>query len=232
MPQELPDQLTPVGQTELIRSLWDGWTCCFGTAPPKKECIWVIAAQWALETNWGHSSHCYNLGNVKSSEGDGHDYCFFACNEALPKAEAEAYQAKDPIHAKVTAYRADGTCWIWFYPPHPGCRFRAFHTLLEGAVDQVKILSNRFKAAWPAVLAGDPGMFVHCLKQTGYFTADEESYKKAVMSIYETISKLNIDYDMFPVMSDEQRERINNLVLLTVQDDVDSILTTAVPDEG
>jgi hypothetical protein len=216
MVQELPDILTPISREEIIRALWEGWMYYFNSPPPNKECLWVIAAQWALETGWAKSMHNFNLGNVKSVPNDGYDFCYYECNEALKRDVAEKYQRLDPKHARITAYRNDGTCWIWFYPPHAGCRFRAFHTLQEGAVDQIKILANRFSRAWPAVLAGDPSEFVHVLKMTGYFTADETEYKRGVVSIFKTISALNVDYDSLPIITDDQRERINNLMLLNI----------------
>jgi hypothetical protein len=218
MPKEFPDKLTPVGKPELIEALWYAWLVYFGSAPPKRECLWVIAAQWALETGWGKSMHNYNLGNVKSSDGDGYDWCYYECNEAIPKAMAERYQSRDPAHAKITAYRNDGNCWIWFYPPHTGCRFRAFETLNEGAVDQIKILANRFSRSWPAVLTGDPVRFVHELKMTGYFTADEIPYRNGVLSIFNTISKMPIDYDSLPIFTDAEKQRIDNLVAMTILD--------------
>jgi hypothetical protein len=166
---------------------------------------------------------CYNLGNVKSKAGDGHDYCYFACNEILKKSVADAYAAKDPSTAKVTQYRGDGTAIIWFYPKHPGCRFRAFNTLLEGCIDYVSLLNKRFTNAWPAVCAGNPAQFSHMLRTQGYYTADESSYTRTLTSVFGTISKLNVDYSI-PVdntLTDDEKSRILNLVALTASQSLD-----------
>ena len=216
MSQELPDKLTPVTREEIIGALWRGWTHYFGTTPQRKESVWVIASQWALETGWGGSMHCYNMGNVKSVPGDGYDWTYYECNEALPRVVAERYQTLDPTHARITSHRQDGKCWIWFYPPHAGCRFRAFHTLDEGATDQVAILAKTFKDAWKHVIDADVDKFSHELHAHGYYTADEVAYTRVLRGTYSTISKLKIDYDGMPIMSDEERRRLNDLILTTI----------------
>jgi len=221
MPERLPDKKTPVSKEALITALWQAWLNLF-EEPPKKESLWVLLAQTSLETGWMKSCHCYNLGNVKSREGDGYDYTYFACNEILKKAQAEAYQAKSPTTAKITAYRKDGTCILWFYPDHPGCRFRAFDSLLEGATDHVGIVHKRFSKAWPAVLSGDPIQYSHLLKVQGYYTADESSYTATLASIFRTWSSVSFEYDSLPVVSENQSERIKNLVALTLQQSLEN----------
>jgi len=220
MADRLPDQKTPSTKEELLEALWRAWLHLFGE-PPKKESIWILMAQWALETGWGKYCHNYNLGNVKSSNGDGYDYTYFACNEILKTAQAQAYAAKSPDTAKITVYRKDGTAIIWFYPDHPGCRFRAFHTLLEGATDHISIVHKRFSKAWPAVIAGNPAQYSHMLRQQGYYTADESSYTKTLVSVYNTIKAVKFDYDSLPVVNEEQSERIMNLVALTMQQSIE-----------
>ncbi len=209
MPQELVDRKTPATKEQVITALWSAWMRYFGQAP-KRESIWVLAAQWALETGWGRSMHNYNLGNVKSREGDGFDYQFYACNEILPKAEATKLHEADPEHAKILTTRSDGTCIIWFYPNHPGCRFRAFNTLIEGATDYIAILAKRFDKAWPAVSAGDPAQFCHLLKQQDYYTADEAGYTKTLVSVYTSISKMAFDYDTLPLLTEAEKTAIGN----------------------
>jgi hypothetical protein len=212
MAQRLPDQKTPVTRQEVLEALWGAWAVYFN-AIPKKESIWVLMSQWALETGWSSSMHCYNLGNVKSRDGDGYDYTYFACNEILPKASAEKLQAKDPKRAKITSYRSDGTAIIWFYPDHPGCRFRAFSTLQEGALDHLVILVKKFDKAWSAVAEGDPAKFAHLLKVQGYYTADETSYSKALTSIFRGLAKdTTLNYSDLPTLTGEEKERILSMV--------------------
>ena len=216
MPNELTAQKTKVSREEVVKSLYEAWFHLFGEVP-QKESIWVLTSQWCLETGNGKDMWCYNLGNVKSTEGDGHDYCYFACNEILKKSVADAFAAKDPTIAKVTQYRNDGTAIIWFYPKHPGCRFRAFNTLLEGCVDYISLLNKRFARSWPAVIAGDPAQFSHMLRAQGYYTDDESSYTKTIKSVFGTISKLNVDYSVphDEGLTDDEKNRIANLVALT-----------------
>lgn len=240
-PRELPDLKTPAPKEDVLRALWSAWLHCFGAAP-KKESIWILLSQWALETGWGASMHNFNYGNVKSREGDGFDYCYFACNEILKTSTAESYVAKSPQTAKITTYRKDGTAIIWFYPKHPACRFRAFKTLLEGAIDHIALVHKRFARSWPAVLAGDPAQYAHALKLQGYYTADESSYSKTLVSVFGTVSRLKVDYDALPTKvepeSDEspekpeapaelvdpvQRDRILNLVSLTMHQSLDDL---------
>lgn len=216
MPIELIAKKTQISREEVIRALYDAWFHIFNETP-KKESIWVLASQWCLETGNGSSMWNFNLGNVKSKEGDGHDYCYFACNEILKKSVAEAYVAKNPTIAKITQYRNDGTAIIWFYPKHPGCRFRAFNTLLKGCIDYISLLNKRFSASWPAVLAGNPSQFSHLIRKQGYYTADESSYTNTLVSVYNTISKLKIDYSIphDHNLTEDEKNKILNLVALT-----------------
>jgi flagellum-specific peptidoglycan hydrolase FlgJ len=155
-------------------------------------------AQSALETGrWKHC-HCWNLGNVKSSFGDGRDFTFFRCNEVLSGKT------------------------VWFDPPHPYTRFRAFRTLAEGAVDHLAFLRGltRYKIAWQWVMAGDPHAFVQALKAAGYFTADEAPYERSVASLFNEFSHLPFDVEPRPgtvpppAIDDETRERVLGLVAM------------------
>ncbi len=213
----LPDVKTTATRQEMLEVFWKAWVAYFN-AIPKKESIWVLLAQSALETGHWRSMHCYNLGNVKSRPGDGFDYCYFACNEILNRKSAERYQAKSPQTSKITKYRNDGKCIIWFYPDHPGCRFRAFKTLQEGASDHLALLVKRFHMAWPAVAAGDPVQFSHLLRKQGYYTADEASYTRALTRVFGTISKdSHLDYSKLPIMTESDREEIRNLVRMSLR---------------
>lgn len=229
MAQELTAEKTVVPREEVLRALWGAWLACFGEVP-KKESIWILLSQWALETGWGKSMWNFNLGNVKSRDGDGYDYCFFACNEIFKTSVAQSYQKNNPDTAKITANRADGTSIIWFYPKHPACRFRAFRTLLDGAVDHLSIVHKRFSRSWPAVLAGDPAQYSHMLRAQGYYTADEAQYTKTLVSVYNTIAHMAFDYSTLPTspempeLDDDQKDRIQNLVALTMQQSLEDLM--------
>lgn len=223
MSTELSDQITPATKEDVITALWKAWMVYFNSVP-KKESVWVVASQWALETGYGNAMHCYNMGNVKSRDGDGFDFCYFACNEILPQSLANKLQSSDPGHAKITSVHNDGNCIIWFYPKHSACRFRAFSSLMEGAVNYVTLLHKRFDKAWEGVEKGDPGLFSHLLKMQGYYTADEVLYTKNMISVYNKFVQLAFDYDSLPIMTDSEKENISNLVALTTQGMVDEII--------
>ncbi len=237
MSTELVDKLTPVTKPELVEALWYGWIHVFGEEP-KKESIWILMSQWALETGWGKFMHNYNLGNAKSREGDGYDYSYFKCNEIIRRADAVALQNAAPQTAKITSYRNDGKCIIWFYPKHPGCRFRAFKTLLEGAIDHISLVYKRFNKSWSALLSGDPERYAIALKSQSYFTADlhtpsKTGYADVLISLFNTVKNIEIDYSKFVPMeekndelSDEQKDRLANLITITTQEVVDNYLET------
>lgn len=226
MASELPDKKTPVTKEQVIEALWKAWQGFFGSTP-KKESIWVLASQWALETGWGRSMHNFNLGNVKSRVGDGFDYQYYACNEILSKSEAVRLNDADPEHAKILNTRADGTCIIWFYPPHPGCRFRAFNTLLEGATDYITLLVKRFDKAWPAVSSGDPAQFSHLIRQQDYYTADEAPYTAQLTSIYRSFAKLVFDYGSLPMMTEQEKTELDGVLAKSTADLVTEVIEDA-----
>lgn len=217
MPTELPDKLTPLTKEDLLQAMWKAWMGYFGAAP-KKESIWVILGHIMLETGLQHC-HNYNLGNVKSKDGDGYDYQFFGCGEEIPLSMANAWKAKDPalvVIKRVYEVKGKKMASVWLEPPHWASRFRAFDDILEGATDHIALLTKRFTLAWPYVVEGDPAAFSHALKQQNYYTADEAQYTKTLVGTYAAISKLAFDYDSLPILTEAEKDRIGNLVSLTI----------------
>jgi hypothetical protein len=225
MPTKLPDYKTTLVKEDLAKSVWAAWVHLFG-GNPKKESIWVLLAQIQLETGLKYC-HNFNLGNVKSVEGDGHDYQFFGCGEELPLSVAQHAVHDSPLVKVVRTYMSGKTqmASVWIEPEHPWCRFRAFNSLLEGSVDYVKLLNKRFQKSWPAVIAGDPVLFAHLLKVQGYYTADELVYATSVKSCFNGWAKLNVDYTTPPDLSDDLKVRVQNLVALTMDQSLDDILS-------
>jgi hypothetical protein len=185
---ELEAVKTPVAPNELFVEMVQAWRELFGVTP-RRESVVLLIAHWGLETGNGRSMWCYNLGNVKAQPGGPHDYCFYACNELLGTPRARSLQASDPEHAKVTSDRPDGKSWIWFYPKHPYSCFRAYPNLHAGVVAHLQLINKRFSTSWPAVIAGDPNLFCHMLKQQGYYTADEAAYTKGVVGAFNNYTK-------------------------------------------
>lgn len=225
MPTELPDVLTPVTRTDILRGLVEAWGHLFGTEA-KKESICILGAQWCLETGNGKSMHCNNLGNVKSSEGDGHDFTFFGCGEELTLGVAQHAVQKSPLVTIKRTYLVGSTqmASVWVEPKHPWCRFRAFRSLDEGAIDYISLLNKRFKKSWAAVISGDPAQFSLKLHEQHYYTADVGSYTAGLVSLFHTLGKLPVDYSYNPGLTDDQKVRITNLVALTMSQSLDDVL--------
>jgi len=203
VPGELPNELTRVDADNLGGAVVQAWQRLWSEMP-RRESVLVLLAHSALETGRWKSCHCWNLGNVKSRVGDGRDWTHYRCNEVE--------------HGRV----------VWYDPPHPQTRFRAFRSLEEGTVDHLAFLrgNRRYAQAWPYVLAGEPRAFVRELKKAGYFTATLEPYENSVASIFYEYSNL-LTFPLRPLntgprddvaLTDEERARVMNLVALSLRD--------------
>lgn len=159
MATEIPDKLTEVTPAEFYAALRE---LTHGTTEPLgRTSLLVLAAQFAFETGGGKACHCFNLGNVKCPPSDTvHDYTLFRCSEIIGGKE------------------------IFFDPPNPACRFRAFQTLEQGAADYYAEMRHQFASAWSAVVAGDPDAFAAKLKAAHYYTADEAVYAAGLRRWY------------------------------------------------
>src|SRR6185503_3816069 len=134
-PIELPDVKTLIVPLDAADALVLAWRELFGETP-KLSSVFVLLAQEALETGWWKACHCFNLGNAKSREGDGHDWTFFECGESLSRALAERIVAESGGLVTIKRYYDGGkSAEIKIKPKHPYCRFRAFRTLREGMID-------------------------------------------------------------------------------------------------
>lgn len=146
-----------------------------------------------IVTLTGHVAHetgmrlCYNwnLGNVKSREGDGRDFVFFECGEEVPLELALEEQKKHPnlILFSGKSYLRNGkrTQSVKVLPEHPWSRFRAFDTLEEGVLDYISVLRlPRYAKAWEALEEGDLTRFSDELGKGGYFTASPAKYRTAM----------------------------------------------------
>ena len=196
-PHELHDVLTPVPLPELLPSLWRAYQAVSGLLPTRTA-IELLGAHWALETGWGKACHCWNLGNAKSVPGDGRCWTFFACGEELTQSMAERYVAADPIRVQILRlYTLGSTAMasVRFLPDHPGCRFRAFETLADGACDYVALLHGRYAEAFRILSTGDAGRFCDALRRRGYFTADPTQYARGVAGCLPRVRASGVDLD-------------------------------------
>lgn len=155
----LDDKLTPLTAPEVCRAFHSAYSQVFAS-PPSTRTLAILMAQSALESGRWKSLHRANFTNIKASETYEGYYVLYRCNEI--------------INGKVE----------WFDPPHYQCRFRAFLSVQEGAVDYLRFLTRaRYLQALTEAQRGDPRSFVAALKRGGFFTAAEEPYAKAVVSL-------------------------------------------------
>lgn len=216
MAERLEARVTPVDRTDVFAALWHAWLQLFDDVPSRKT-ICLLVAHWAFETGWGKSMWCFNFGNAKAKANGSYDYTYFPCGEVLSVATANRLVAVMPDKAKIVQVVDDDRVEVKFWPDHPTCCFRAFETIEEGAIDYLGMLRSRFSKSWPVLMHGDPAGFVHSLKAQGYFTADEGPYASAVTSIFNGLLKKMPEIDL-PVLSDDQVEKLKNLVALTLDE--------------
>lgn len=206
---------TPATPQDIAFEMYKAYRSFFGNPHPNPDSIRVLMAQWALETGWGKSMWCYNIGNAKSRPGDGYDHCFFRCNEILSRRTAERL-AKESSLATITKYRDDGLCVVWFDPKHRYCRFRAFRDLFDGTYDHLKMLVTIFDESWKYVEAGDPAEYSRALKRQGYYTADERQYTRVLTSVFRKLA--SIELPKAPLLTEEEAKENMNTVFISLQD--------------
>lgn len=154
------DRVTPVSLSEYLEALHLAWKLFF-QEPPQKDAFLVVASQGACEAGNLAYVHRYNFGKLRSVDGDGRDYTYYAVSEEMPLPVAAAYEAAATdgnvriIERREEAKRAV----VWFYPEHPACRFRAYKNAQQGALDQLADLADRFQDSWVDVLRGDHAAF-------------------------------------------------------------------------
>ena len=173
---------TPVTIPEMILGYADGHSKVMGQ-DPTPQCLAVEVAHGCLEAGNGKKLKNFALGNVKwSPDWDGW-WCMYACDERAVPVVAQAW-LKDPRAYLKSDDNADGTWTVGFKPDHPQTRFRAFPSLAKGAEEQVKFfLRDRYREAWRQCYGGHADAFVRALGKAGYFTANVDTYAKAVVLI-------------------------------------------------
>jgi hypothetical protein len=208
----------------MFDALGRAWVTRFGVdRQPTKPALVILLCQWVLETGWGKSCWDWNIGNFRSRDGDGRDWCLYECDERLSPKQANAYMAKVGVRldgsglpdAKIKSHNKDGTITVYFWPDNPMCRFRAFSAMEEGVMDYLVSLNKRFHKAWPSVVAGDPDKFVYKLKEQNYFTADTETYRKGVSALFRQLMAKNFEMKVFePIIPEVEKEEVTKPDLL------------------
>lgn len=182
----VPPKKTPLTFDEADGALTLALASSLGETPsiPTRA---LALAKTALETGRWSAMWNHNWGNVKASEKWEGLYTCIVLNEVLngkvvwfaPEGRLTGNPAKG---GKLAGDLADAGRTV--PPGHPQTRMRAFPTAADGALDYVRFVGGgRYRAAWELLLAGDAQGYVHALKVAGYFTADEATYAKGVLSL-------------------------------------------------
>lgn len=177
IPRELPDKLTPLD----IPSLWNALLLRWETlgVAPRRAAVELKLAHIHLETGL-RSCHNFNLGNIKSRDGDGRHWQFFGCGEEIPETKLAQVSASAPDCVSVKSrYQRDGVPWVslWIIPRHAWSRFAAFETLEDGVDAQLGYLRMAtHQDVLAALETGDPQAYNDALHGDRYYTAGKAGY--------------------------------------------------------
>lgn len=198
-PKYLKDQLCTITVNEAILGFKSAYTKFMGQKP-SKETLCILVSQSVLETGWFKQGlHCWNFGNTRcniQTLGDEEYFTMFKCSEILKN--------------KTTGKKEE----VWFYPPDPQSVFQGFKTMEEGIKHHIKFLStkDRYQEAWKAAVRCDKENYIHLLCKGGYFTANEDLYKKVFLNIYNKII-LKIESEEKEIFSEKERKDIEMIVV-------------------
>jgi len=155
----IPNVLTAMTSSDVLTAFSKAFNTLTGTLP-SEDTLAILVAQSCLECGNWKSMHCYNFGNIRPPKDWAGDYCQFRCNEQISPGN-----------------------WVWYDPPSAGSNFVAFETAEEGAAFYMNMMVKKWPEAWTAALNGNAALFVHGLKQRGYFTANEAPYLVGVSGL-------------------------------------------------
>jgi len=143
----------------------------------------LALAKTALETGRWTQMWCSNWGNIKAGETYSGMFTCITLNEVLngkvvwfaPEGQLTAAPSRGGTLIGAPMPVPDG---------HPQTRMRAYANEFDGVDGYVSFVAGgRYAAAWKLLLAGDAAGYVHALKAAGYFTADEVTYARGVVSL-------------------------------------------------
>lgn len=198
----VPDAITPLEPRDACSALRQAvFRIC--REYPSVECLAVLLAQSALETGHWKAIHRWNFGNAKVSKNWKGNYTCFRCNEVIG--------GKVLWFSPAGAEMPKGNIVVPLFdtpPGHPQTRFRAFVNATDGAEDHLHLLtySPRYADAWMQAWQGHPGQFVEELGRAGYFTADRDTYKRAVLSLFSKYLPVARDTHDAPIELDSGSE--------------------------
>lgn len=175
---------TPHTMDQIVEALWGAHQDVFG-GPMPVALLLTLAADVAFETADGVAENGENPGNMRG-HGDAGDTAIKGANEV--------------VDGKVVIVEGG---------------FAAYSSLREGCRAYLRYLGvashppkpNRYATAWLAALVGDVAGFVHGIRHPddggvgklcsecgrvhmgGYFTADEERYRRGVQLKFDTVAR-------------------------------------------
>jgi hypothetical protein len=219
MGQEVPVKRTVVSMRDYANAALYAWGELFPFLP-QKESLAILWAQYIIETG-GKECWNWNIGNEKHVQGDPFDFQYLVGTwecvdyqtaysliaQGLAKADTNPdHIAACPLNKKP----------VIFVPPHPATCFRAFSSLQEAMLSHMRLLVQRFGAAWDKVVLGDPDAFAHALKAgrdgkegtaDDYFTASSEAYAKGMKPSFAAFMQSNV----FDVELEALEEPVNEV---------------------
>ncbi|HEY8094885.1 MAG TPA: hypothetical protein VIE65_02170 [Methylobacter sp.] len=184
-PNEVLTQRTTPTPLQVVNMLLEGWDKLTNNGAR------TLTAQFMAETGGGRYCFNWNLGNVKSGPDQSHMYLRGVWEVDSPDgAQAQVVRANGLAHI-ATADEIKKHGWplpagkaiAVFDPPHPQCRFRAYDSLQDGSqrwLGHHKAIALKKAGFIEALNAGDIAAVAKALKQTGYYTASEASYARAM----------------------------------------------------
>jgi hypothetical protein len=184
-PNEVVTQRTTPAPREVVNMLLAAWERLTNNGAR------TLTAQFMAETGGGRYCFNWNLGNVKSGSNEPHMYLRGVWEVDSPDgAQAQVARANGLAHV-ATADEIKKHGWALpagkaiavFDPPHSQCRFRAYDSLQDGSqrwLGHHKAIALRDSNFVTALNAGDIAAVAHALKQTGYYTAGEADYTRAM----------------------------------------------------
>lgn len=207
----VPDHLTPF-TFEAAAEAMEAALADALKAKPSREVLALALAKTALETGRWKKIHCFNWGNIKAGETYEGMYTCFPLNEVI-NGRVVWFSPEGQHVGNLSSALVGPPMAV--PPGHPQTRMRAYANQFDGAYSYVDFVSGgRYASAWKLLLKGDAAGYVHALKVAGYFTADEATYAKGVISLQrEFIGKLadlshldvehaDVDDDAFTVAED------------------------------
>lgn len=221
MSRQLTNILTKITTVEMLEGVYRVWLYRLRASPPSLDTLCILVAHWALETGWGKSCRCYNIGNAKAKPGGPHNWTYFPCGEELPAATAKAEAQRDKRVVIRREYVLSGRAMVSVkvFPEHPWCCFRAFETLEEGLADHLELLHRRFPEALDAAQRGSSVEFSRELKRRGYYTASVERYTNTLVNCVAPVRRTAeaIDWAQLPLLTEAQKARVDGVTALSAQ---------------